>query len=186
VHLSPLLRAVRLRQLLEGEPADNDLAIVDAADKFRGAHRMRGHADQTTHTCGGAIIGTDPKTSALNGYLQSWDVPNLFATGATKLSVECRLQPDRHDRGADFLVAGRDPQAIPRKARSAPLFQESTQALEATINSARPAAITAARIQMQGGVPIHAGGAIVGAVGVSGFDKAKDVEIAEAAATAVK
>lgn len=147
---------------------------------------MRGHADQTTHTCGGAIIGTDPKTSALNGYLQSWDVPNLFATGATKLSVECRLQPDRHDRGADFLVAGRDPQAIPRKARSAPLFQESTQALEATINSARPAAITAARIQMQGGVPIHAGGAIVGAVGVSGFDKAKDVEIAEAAATAVK
>jgi hypothetical protein len=181
-----LLRALRLRQLFESEPANNDPAGADAAIEFRGAHRMRGHADQTTHTCGGAIIGTDPKTSAPNRYLQSWDVPNLFATGATKLSVECRLQPDRHDRGADFLVAGRDPQAIPRKARSAPLFQESTQALEATINSARPAAITAARIQMQGGVPIHAGGAIVGAVGVSGFDKAKDVEIAEAAATAVK
>jgi gluconate 2-dehydrogenase alpha chain len=38
---------------------------------------------QTTHTCGGAIMGTDPKTSALNRYLQSWDVPNLFVTGAT-------------------------------------------------------------------------------------------------------
>ena len=33
---------------------------------------------QTTHTCGGAIMGADPRTSALNRYLQSWDVPNLF------------------------------------------------------------------------------------------------------------
>ena len=38
---------------------------------------------QTTHTCGGAIMGVDPKTSAVNRYLQSWDVPNLFVTGAT-------------------------------------------------------------------------------------------------------
>jgi len=37
---------------------------------------------QSTHTCGGAIMGTDPKTSALNRYLQSWDVPNVFAPGA--------------------------------------------------------------------------------------------------------
>jgi len=27
---------------------------------------------QATHTCRGASKGTDPKTSALNGYLQSW------------------------------------------------------------------------------------------------------------------
>jgi glc operon protein GlcG len=72
------------------------------------------------------------------------------------------------------------------KARSAALFQESTQTLEAAINTGRSAAITAERIQMQGGVPIHIGGTVVGAVGVSGFDKAKDVEIAETAATAVK
>jgi glc operon protein GlcG len=72
------------------------------------------------------------------------------------------------------------------KARSAALFQKSTQALEAAINTGRPAAITAERIQMQGGVPIYVGGAVVGAVGVSGFDKAKDVEIAETAAAAVK
>jgi gluconate 2-dehydrogenase alpha chain len=38
---------------------------------------------QTTHTCGGAIMGSDPTTSALNRYLQSWDVPNLFVMGAT-------------------------------------------------------------------------------------------------------
>jgi gluconate 2-dehydrogenase alpha chain len=38
---------------------------------------------QTTHLCGGAIMGTDPSTSALNRYLQSWDVPNLFVMGAS-------------------------------------------------------------------------------------------------------
>jgi gluconate 2-dehydrogenase alpha chain len=37
---------------------------------------------QSTHTCGGAIMGSDPKTSALNRYLQSWDVSNVFAPGA--------------------------------------------------------------------------------------------------------
>jgi gluconate 2-dehydrogenase alpha chain len=38
---------------------------------------------QTTHNTGGAIMGTDPKTSAINRYLQSWDVPNLFVFGAS-------------------------------------------------------------------------------------------------------
>ncbi|HEY0333960.1 MAG TPA: GMC family oxidoreductase [Stenotrophomonas sp.] len=37
---------------------------------------------QSTHTCGGAIMGADPKTSALNRYLQSWEVPNVFVIGA--------------------------------------------------------------------------------------------------------
>jgi gluconate 2-dehydrogenase alpha chain len=27
-------------------------------------------------------MGADPKTSALNRYLQSWDVPNVFVIGA--------------------------------------------------------------------------------------------------------
>jgi len=40
-------------------------------------------AYQTTHLNGGAIMGTDPKTSALNRYLQSWDVPNVFVPGAS-------------------------------------------------------------------------------------------------------
>ncbi len=38
---------------------------------------------QTTHLNGGAIMGTDPKTSALNRYLQSWDVHNVFVPGAS-------------------------------------------------------------------------------------------------------
>ncbi|MBE7618535.1 GMC family oxidoreductase [Komagataeibacter sp. FXV2] len=37
---------------------------------------------QTTHLGGGAVMGTDPNTSALNRYLQVWDVPNVFVIGA--------------------------------------------------------------------------------------------------------
>jgi gluconate 2-dehydrogenase alpha chain len=38
---------------------------------------------QTTHNTGGAIMGSDPATSAVNRYLQSWDVSNLFVMGAS-------------------------------------------------------------------------------------------------------
>ena len=37
---------------------------------------------QSTHNTGGAVMGTDPKTSALNRYCQTWDVSNVFVTGA--------------------------------------------------------------------------------------------------------
>lgn len=38
---------------------------------------------QTTHNTGGAIMGSDPATSAVNSFLQSWDVPNVFVLGAS-------------------------------------------------------------------------------------------------------
>jgi gluconate 2-dehydrogenase alpha chain len=38
---------------------------------------------QSTHNAGGAIMGNDPSTSAVNRYLQSWDVPNVFSLGAS-------------------------------------------------------------------------------------------------------
>jgi len=72
------------------------------------------------------------------------------------------------------------------KARSAVRYQEPTQTLEATINGGRPAAITSQLIQMDGGVPIRVGGAVVGAVGVSGLDKGNDIQVANTAAAAVK
>lgn len=37
---------------------------------------------QTTHNTGGAIMGAEPRTSAVNSWLQSWDVPNVFVMGA--------------------------------------------------------------------------------------------------------
>ncbi|MDB5865555.1 MAG: gluconate 2-dehydrogenase [Betaproteobacteria bacterium] len=37
---------------------------------------------QSTHNTGGTIMGTNPRQSALNKYLQSWDAHNLFVVGA--------------------------------------------------------------------------------------------------------
>jgi gluconate 2-dehydrogenase alpha chain len=37
---------------------------------------------QTTHNTGGAIMGSNPKDSVINKYLQSWDVPNVFSMGS--------------------------------------------------------------------------------------------------------
>ncbi|MBV8910989.1 MAG: GMC family oxidoreductase, partial [Gammaproteobacteria bacterium] len=48
---------------------------------------------QTTHLCGGAVMGNDPKTSALNRYLQSWDVPNLFVMGASAFPQNAGYNP---------------------------------------------------------------------------------------------
>ena len=38
---------------------------------------------QSTHNTGGAVMGADPGNSALNRYLQSWDVSNVFVMGAS-------------------------------------------------------------------------------------------------------
>ncbi len=60
-------------------------------------HPRTGHYDmtpyQTTHTCGGAIMGDNPSTSAVNRYLQSWDVPNLFVYGASAFPQNAGYNP---------------------------------------------------------------------------------------------
>lgn len=38
---------------------------------------------QSTHNVGGAIMGSNPKDSVVNRYLQHWDVSNLFVVGAS-------------------------------------------------------------------------------------------------------
>lgn len=37
---------------------------------------------QSTHNTGGTTMGSDPKTSVVNTYLQHWDMENLFVVGA--------------------------------------------------------------------------------------------------------
>ncbi|HEX4240550.1 MAG TPA: GMC family oxidoreductase [Steroidobacteraceae bacterium] len=48
---------------------------------------------QTTHLNGGAIMGSDPRTSALNRYLQSWDVHNVFVMGASAFPQNAGYNP---------------------------------------------------------------------------------------------
>jgi gluconate 2-dehydrogenase alpha chain len=48
---------------------------------------------QTSHLNGGAIMGDNPRNSALNRYLQSWDVPNLFVMGASAFPQNAGYNP---------------------------------------------------------------------------------------------
>ena len=48
---------------------------------------------QTSHLCGGAIMGDSPNNSAVNRYLQSWDVPNLFVQGASAFPQNAGYNP---------------------------------------------------------------------------------------------
>jgi gluconate 2-dehydrogenase alpha chain len=48
---------------------------------------------QTTHNTGGAIMGADPKSSAVNRYLQSWDLHNLFVVGASAFPQNAGYNP---------------------------------------------------------------------------------------------
>jgi gluconate 2-dehydrogenase alpha chain len=48
---------------------------------------------QTTHNTGGTVMGVDPKTSVVNRYLQSWDVPNVFVIGASNFPQNASWNP---------------------------------------------------------------------------------------------
>lgn len=48
---------------------------------------------QTTHNTGGAVFGEDPRTSALNRHLQSWDVSNVFVVGSSAFPQNAGRNP---------------------------------------------------------------------------------------------
>jgi gluconate 2-dehydrogenase alpha chain len=74
----------RMSDFLTDKAADVAKAMKPASIKV---NKRKGSWDvvpyQTTHNTGGAIMGTDPSTSAVNKYLQSWDVHNVFVFGAS-------------------------------------------------------------------------------------------------------
>ncbi|MFL5759761.1 MAG: GMC family oxidoreductase [Thermomicrobiales bacterium] len=48
---------------------------------------------QSTHTTGGAIMGTDPSESVVNRYGQVWDTPNVFVVGASEFPQNAGMNP---------------------------------------------------------------------------------------------
>ena len=50
---------------------------------FRLAYKRSVAVGGAIHECGGARMGTDPKTSVLNGMNQVWDAPNVFVTDSS-------------------------------------------------------------------------------------------------------
>jgi gluconate 2-dehydrogenase alpha chain len=70
--------------------------------KATGAKQVAGYARkgpytsqqyQSTHNTGGTVMGENPKTSAVNRYLQSWDVPNVFVIGASNYPQNASWNP---------------------------------------------------------------------------------------------
>jgi choline dehydrogenase-like flavoprotein len=47
----------------------------------------------TIHEMGTARMGRDPATSVLNGWNQSWDVPNLFVTDGACMTSSANQNP---------------------------------------------------------------------------------------------
>ncbi|SEL49655.1 gluconate 2-dehydrogenase alpha chain [Pseudoxanthomonas sp. GM95] len=47
----------------------------------------------STHNVGGAVMGDSPQTSALNRYLQSWDVHNVFVPGGNAFPQNFQANP---------------------------------------------------------------------------------------------
>jgi glc operon protein GlcG len=74
----------------------------------------------------------------------------------------------------------------PEKARAAALGRRETKVYEDMINQGRTAFLSAPlQGMLEGGVPIIAGGQVVGAVGVSGVKSAEDAQVAKAGVAAL-
>ena len=48
---------------------------------------------QSTHNTGGAVMGTSPRESVVNRYLQNWDVSNVFVVGASAFPHNSAYNP---------------------------------------------------------------------------------------------
>jgi gluconate 2-dehydrogenase alpha chain len=62
---------------------------------------------QTTHTTGGAIIGSNPTNSVINRYSQSWEVPNLFVYGASSFPQNIGYNPTGLLAGLTYFSAAK-------------------------------------------------------------------------------
>lgn len=129
--------------------------------------------------------------------------PTLTAAGARRVIAAVVAEAARHNTGAAVAVvdAGGNVVAVERvdgtfpagpkialgKARTAVLFQRSTAVFEDIIAKGRTAMVALDDFTpLQGGIPIVVGGAVVGAVGVSGAASAQqDTEYAMTGAASV-
>jgi len=62
---------------------------------------------QSTHTTGGAIIGTNPSNSVINRYSQSWDVSNLFVMGSSAFPQNIGYNPTGLLAGLAYFSAAK-------------------------------------------------------------------------------
>lgn len=78
--------AKKAKEILQEMGADH----VDAMEEL-GPYEITTY--QSTHNTGGVIMGADPNTSAVNNYLQMWDMENLFVVGASAFAHNSGYNP---------------------------------------------------------------------------------------------
>lgn len=76
--------AEKMKELMEEMGAD----IVETGEISDEWSHEQGYGEAG----GGVIMGDDPEISAVNNYLQSWDMENLFVTGASALPQKIQQQ----------------------------------------------------------------------------------------------
>lgn len=64
-----------------------------ATELFKPGNHYDTRIYQSTHTTGGAIMGSSPANSVINRYSQSWDLPNLFIYGASAFPQNVGYNP---------------------------------------------------------------------------------------------
>ncbi|WP_119307062.1 GMC family oxidoreductase [Cohaesibacter haloalkalitolerans] len=103
-HGRPLMRMtfnwkdndIKMTQFMKGKI--EEIAETMSPDKMASGYKKEGseydvRPYQSTHNVGGAIMGTDPKTSVINRYLQSWDCHNVFVMGASAYPQNTQYNP---------------------------------------------------------------------------------------------
>lgn len=93
-------------------------------------------------------MGTNPKNSALNKYLQSWDCENLFVVGANAFPHNASYNPTGPVGALAYWTAGRDQEALSEKPGPASV---------GVMTGLRTVAAVAATLIYAVGV-VHAGG----------------------------
>lgn len=129
--------------------------------------------------------------------------PNVSLAAARRIAAAAHAEAARNgwsisvaivDAGGEPVVLERQDAAIGisppvalAKARTAALLQAPSKQFEDFVNDGRPSFLsTPGATALEGGVPILAGGRVIGAVGVSGAHGPNDSQVAAFAAAAVQ
>jgi gluconate 2-dehydrogenase alpha chain len=98
---------IKLSAYITGKAAEIARAMGGrqvAANPRRAPYTMTQY--QSTHNTGGTVMGTDPATSTVNRYLQSWDVPNVFVIGASNFPQNASYNPTGTVGALAYWAAG--------------------------------------------------------------------------------
>jgi gluconate 2-dehydrogenase alpha chain len=94
--------AARLEEIVKAMKPDSF-----ATEMFKPGNHYDTRIYQSTHTTGGAIMGSNPSNSVINRYSQSWDVSNLFVMGASAFPQNIGYNPTGLLAGLAYFSASK-------------------------------------------------------------------------------